>query len=30
MEEIYALAYDEEPNYDKLRFVLLKGMLEIN
>jgi casein kinase 1 len=30
LEAVFALEYSEKPNYDSLRFTLLKGLLEIN
>lgn len=30
VENIFNLEYEEMPNYDKLRFMLLKIMLEMN
>lgn len=30
LEAVFAIPFAEEPNYDSLRFTLLKGLLEIN
>ena len=30
VKEIFALQFEERPNYDKLRFMLIKALLDIN
>ena len=30
IENIFNLEFDEAPDYDKLRFLLLKGILDLN